>query len=484
MRKMGALGAALLLVAATTLVGAGNPAFAAPHRGGGAGPQGGAAGSIRSGIGTRSAAASRMGGFAGQKSSLRGGHFNRVALHSSSHSTFHHSSSRSTVHHNLIPHALARSARGPAVAGSAPARKGAALTKTVHGRTAAKPRAGGVAPSRSQTALGGPMSGPAYVRPRYHGGFIGWSGGLFWPYAYDDIFDYTLWPYDYDQTFWAYAYADVYNSIIWPYGYDDPVSIGMPGGRLTHSRNGARREQEVVCGGRTPGLTDWPIERIERTVQPTHAQQATLDQLKGASGRAMKELQAECPTDTVSTPLARLDAMERRLEAMLRAVGIVRPALAKFYNSLGDEQKARFDAIVYASGGGRRQANPSHDSGPQRPTQFCRGDRGPVLSEQSIRRIEQAVHPTESQRGALDDLQHASSKAIGTLQSACPRGIPTTPLARLEVLAKRLGAMAEAVKTMRPAMEHLYSLLGDMQRARFDAIGSREGPATTVGEKR
>ena len=111
------------------------------------------------------------------------------------------------------------------------------------------------------------MSGPAHVRPRYHGGFIGWSGGLFWPYAYDDIFDYTFWPYDYDQTFWAYAYADVYNSIISPYGYDDPVgSIGMPGGRLTHGRNGARRAQEVACGERTPGLTDWPIERIERMV--------------------------------------------------------------------------------------------------------------------------------------------------------------------------------------------------------------------------
>jgi len=73
-------------------------------------------------------------------------------------------------------------------------RKGGALAKTAHG--AAKLRGPGAGASGSQAALGRPMSGPAHVRPRYHGGFIGWSGGLFWPYAYDDIFDYTFWPYD------------------------------------------------------------------------------------------------------------------------------------------------------------------------------------------------------------------------------------------------------------------------------------------------
>jgi hypothetical protein len=380
-----------------------------------------------------------------------------------------------------VHHALARSPRGSAAHADAHARKGGTLAKTAHG--AAKSRGVGAGAAGQQAALGRPMSGPAYVRPGYHGGFIGWSGGLFWPHAYDDIFDYTFWPYDYDQTFWAYAYADVYNSIIWPYGYDDPVgSIGMPGGRLAHGRNGARRAQEVACGERTPGLTDWPIERIERMVQPTPAQQAALGELKRASAQAMEELQAACPTDTASTPRARLDAMERRLEAMLRAVDLVRPALANFYGALRAEQKARFDAIGYASAPARRE--PSREGDAPRPTQFCRADRGPALSEQSIRRIEHAVHPTESQREALDALKHASAKAIETLQSACPRGIPTTPLARLDALQKRLDAMAQAVKLVRPAMEHFYGQLADAQKARFDTIGSRERPAATIGEKR
>jgi hypothetical protein len=42
---------------------------------------------------------------------------------------------------------------------------------------------------------------------------------------------------------------------------------------------------------------------------------------------------------------ARLAAVGPRLDAMLQAIGTVRPALDDFYNSLTDEQKAAFDAI-------------------------------------------------------------------------------------------------------------------------------------------
>jgi hypothetical protein len=45
------------------------------------------------------------------------------------------------------------------------------------------------------------------------------------------------------------------------------------------------------------------------------------------------------------TPPARLDAMRARIVAMLEAVDVVRPALARFYGALSDEQKARFNTI-------------------------------------------------------------------------------------------------------------------------------------------
>jgi hypothetical protein len=46
-----------------------------------------------------------------------------------------------------------------------------------------------------------------------------------------------------------------------------------------------------------------------------------------------------------STPTGRLRAVQTRLDAMLEAVKAERPAMDKFYSSLTDEQKARFNAL-------------------------------------------------------------------------------------------------------------------------------------------
>ena len=46
----------------------------------------------------------------------------------------------------------------------------------------------------------------------------------------------------------------------------------------------------------------------------------------------------------------RIDAMEQRLEAMLRAINIVQPALQNFYGTLSDEQKERFNRFAPVQG--------------------------------------------------------------------------------------------------------------------------------------
>ena len=56
-------------------------------------------------------------------------------------------------------------------------------------------------------------------------------------------------------------------------------------------------------------------------------------------------LKTACQPADVLTPIARLDAIARRLEAMLQAVKSVRSALEDFYTTLSDEQKAQFEAI-------------------------------------------------------------------------------------------------------------------------------------------
>ena len=84
-------------------------------------------------------------------------------------------------------------------------------------------------------------------------------------------------------------------------------------------------------------------------VQPTAAQRAALDELKDASVRAAERLETDCPAYQTLTPPGRVEAMEKRLDATLTAVETVQPALAKFYNSLSDEQKARFNSLRSAS---------------------------------------------------------------------------------------------------------------------------------------
>jgi hypothetical protein len=102
---------------------------------------------------------------------------------------------------------------------------------------------------------------------------------------------------------------------------------------------------QSACGEPKPGLTNLPIEQIRESVKPTDSQEASLKNLEDATGKAVSTLQAACPDETPMTPTGRLDAMETRLKAMVEAANTVKPALDDFYNSLNDEQKARFNRL-------------------------------------------------------------------------------------------------------------------------------------------
>ena len=56
---------------------------------------------------------------------------------------------------------------------------------------------------------------------------------------------------------------------------------------------------------------------------------------------------AACPSELPLTPTGRLGVMEGRVNpTMLQAIATLRPALAKFYATLNDEQKARFNRTL------------------------------------------------------------------------------------------------------------------------------------------
>jgi hypothetical protein len=100
-----------------------------------------------------------------------------------------------------------------------------------------------------------------------------------------------------------------------------------------------------ACGGSAKQITSLPINQIQQLLHPNDAQRAALDELNAANAQAAAVLNENCPTDQALTPPGRVAAMETRLSAMLKALDTVQPAMAKFYNSLTDEQKARFDRL-------------------------------------------------------------------------------------------------------------------------------------------
>jgi hypothetical protein len=100
-----------------------------------------------------------------------------------------------------------------------------------------------------------------------------------------------------------------------------------------------------ACSGQKPGLADLPIERVEDAVRPSGEQQAKLGQLNQANDQAIAALQAACPDSIPQTPVGRLEAIEKRLDAMIQAARTIQPALQDFYSSLTDEQKSRFNTL-------------------------------------------------------------------------------------------------------------------------------------------
>ena len=109
--------------------------------------------------------------------------------------------------------------------------------------------------------------------------------------------------------------------------------------------NGVREAPAQGCGAAQPAALRWPADEIEARLHPNDTQRVALKVLRDANARAADILNAECQPKDAITPPARLDAVDGRLDAMQRAVNLVSAALADFYATLSDEQKAQFETI-------------------------------------------------------------------------------------------------------------------------------------------
>ncbi|WP_249149770.1 Spy/CpxP family protein refolding chaperone [Bradyrhizobium liaoningense] len=296
---------------------------------------------------------------------------------------------------------------------------------------------------------------------QHAGGGYGWVGPLFWPFAYNDLYDYTIWGDG--LGFWGYGYPDIYAGMFGPYGYDR-LAMYLPQ-RQQGRRHARGAALDQLCGSDRRAIVGLPIDQIAAAVQPTDAQGANLDALGNASIDAADLIRTSCPTQVAATAPGRLAAMQQRVEAMEKAVDLVQPALDRFYGSLTDEQKARFNALAED----QRRATASNN-GDGSVVQNC---STPAAFDWPGATIEERLRPNDTQRAALQVLQDTSAKVGASLKAACQPNDVMTPPARMAAIRKRLEVMLDGIKSVRAALDDFYATLNDEQKAQFEAIGPR-----------
>ena len=262
------------------------------------------------------------------------------------------------------------------------------------------------------------------------------------------------------------------------------------------------------CGAQGAEFENWPFDAIAQTVGADEKERTALEGLRESAKKAAERLAADCPQDVPAAPAARLEAVEQGIDAALAAFDAVEPALATFYGTLDDEQKARLyrDMAAPAASNApqraeRREAQEerrarreyssrrdrarayaaAREAAAREPTPsqarsqaaasgwsgaMCE-ELAAVLRGWPVREIERDVRLSGSQRVAFYELVTSSLKAAETLGSACPAETSLTPVGRMDAMRKRLSAVRAATAAIRPALTHFYEALDRGQKVRF-----------------
>ena len=147
---------------------------------------------------------------------------------------------------------------------------------------------------------------------------------------------------------------------------------------------------------------------------------------------------------------------------MLEVVQVVRPALEKFYQSLTDEQKERFN-VIDQDIETAHQPRPGTDS-------FCSG----VLEGNAklpVEQVKTSLQLSTDQESRFKELAEASAKAADALNTSCA-GEALTPTGRLAAISGRLNRVIQALEMVREPLDKFYQSLDDEQKARFNRLGT------------
>ena len=287
-----------------------------------------------------------------------------------------------------------------------------------------------------------------------------WHRSIFWPYFFGDYFSYILWPHGYFNTFWGYGLDVVLLSAFSPYGqlvYDEPEEnnsaysgdLYYNGGVCLPDRSRDRSVEILApsetCSGFAPGVSDLPIQQLEKIIDATSDQRVALSDLKAATAKASDILKHSCSSETPLTPVSRLAAMQRRLKAMAEANEVVKAPLIHLYGLFSEAQKQHLEASAQPDA---RQVRALHAKDM---------NVGKICSEQAeftnvpADQIASTIQLSEAQKQELEKFKALSEKASAGLKASCPSSVPDTIQGRLDAAQMRVAALSQAIEA--PALD-------------------------------
>jgi hypothetical protein len=106
--------------------------------------------------------------------------------------------------------------------------------------------------------------------------------------------------------------------------------------------------RDQMCGepAAVAGLAEGPMRAVERAVQPTQQQRASLEALRLRSAGMAQLIMTSCRAYPLAGHMGRFTAATDRLDVMLFAAMTLSPALIDFFDSLNDKQKASLQRAI------------------------------------------------------------------------------------------------------------------------------------------
>ena len=232
----------------------------------------------------------------------------------------------------------------------------------------------------------------------------------------------------------------------WPFGYQDILDQAF-------GKYAPDERTSNLCLDRI--ATEETVARIARETMPTAAQSPALQKLGTALGQANGLLIKSCPDKIPAHPVERLQLMDREIDATIMALGLVRPTLQEFADSLDTKQRAQLDGPAPAAATSKAAAD-------------CK--LSAELVNEPLAQLSRAVQPTEAQQAAFATVQDAFQRAAREFDGYCAGAIPATALARLDAITSRLDASWRAVEAIEVALAGLQQGLSDEQHMRLDNL--------------